>query len=453
MTAAFSLLRLLTQDRHEGSIVWLCNIGAEQYWHPQSRGIPDREEDRIVNRIEEMNVLLCRPQDVLILREQPDPAYLAELRRIGFDTPTIVTVSEPDYQTPISELVLKDESLLQRLREHAQEHDQVYFMPYAVTKLEEAIAQRCGMALIGPSSETAAIVNDKILNRRMAEELQFPVSPGIISDSLEELKDQYPKLKGASGKMILKEPYAASGKGLYIIESDEQCSALFARLTRLASRRTHKHPWMLEQWVEKLADINVQLFVHADGAVDVFSIKRQILNGTVYIGSQMPADLAPDVTESFHTYGKAIGRYLHKLGYHGVAGIDSMISNDGVVIPIIEVNGRFTLSTYLSFIPYVLGDKKMFTRYFRVLTNEPVFYADLCKQLETEQLLYQPETGKGVILYTSGTLPNVSINEDNRYMGRVFALIAADEWDEVEQLSTKLEQSIQQLTDRMATPI
>ncbi|MWC28057.1 peptide ligase PGM1-related protein [Paenibacillus sp. MMS18-CY102] len=449
MSEAFSMLRLLTQARNEGTIVWLCNIGAEQYWHPQSRGIPDREEDRIVNRIEEMNLLLCRPQDVLILREQPDPAFLAELRRLGFDIPAILTVAAPDYQTPISELVLKDEGLLQQLKEKVQEIGQVYFMPYAVTMLEEEIAQICGLSLIGPSSETAAIVNDKILNRQMAEELQFPVSAGIVSDSLEELKKNYPSLKGASGKMILKEPYAASGKGLYIIESDEQCNALFARLSRLAARRP-KHPWMLEQWVDKSADVNVQLFVQTDGTVDVFSIKRQVLNGTVYIGSQMPAVLDSEVIESFQAYGEAIGRYLHKLGYHGVAGIDSMISKDGVIIPIIEVNGRFTLSTYLSFIPHVLGNKKMFSRYFRVLTNEPVFYADLCKQLESEQLLYQPESGQGVILYTSGTLPNVSISGDERYMGRVFALIAADDWTEVERLSALLEQSINKLTDRMA---
>ena len=393
MNMTTSLLRLLTTDRREGTIVWLCNIGAEQYWHPQPKGVADREEDRIVNRIEEMNLLLCRTQDVLILREQPDLAYLSELRRLGFEIPQILTVAAPDFYTPISELVLKDETVLEALRERTKTQEPVYFMPYAVTKLEEEIALACGMTLIGSSPELAARVNDKIFNKRMAEELGFPVCKGVVCKSIDELRAHYPALSAGVNKIILKEPYAASGKGLYMIETDAQFNALAARLSRFANRRP-EHEWILEQWLEKSADVNVQICIGEDGAVDVFSIKQQILNGTVYVGSQMPARLEAETIAAFAAYGHAIGNYLHKLGFRGIAGIDSIITKDGVVIPIIEINGRLTLSTYISFLPHVLGDKKVLSRYFRVLAGEPFDYSALKRRLEAENLLYEPDIGK-----------------------------------------------------------
>ncbi|QWU13147.1 ATP-grasp domain-containing protein [Paenibacillus sophorae] len=447
MNNGFSLPRLLTSGRHEGTIVWLCNIGAEQYWHQQTKGIADREEDRIVNRIEEMNLLLCRKQDVLILREQPDPAYLSELSRLGFDLPRIITVSAPDHHTPISELVLQDDAVLRTLRELADGSATVYFMPYAVTELEERIARTCGLTLVGTSSALSAIVNDKIFNRRMAEDLGLPVCEGIVCGSVEELPERYPMLKGAGSRIILKEPYAASGKGLYIVDTDEQFNALVARLSRFSSRRS-QHPWIMERWLDKSADVNVQIYVGEDGAIDVFSIKRQILNGTVYIGSQLPAELEPEATDSYLEYGQTIGRYLHRLGYRGVAGIDSIIARDGVIIPVIEINGRFTLSTYISFAPHILGNKKVFSRYFRLLAGAPIDYLSMMTRLEDAGLRYGPECGSGVIIYTAGTLPNVSVGEDKRYMGRIFALVAADTWQEVHRLSDTLEKLIDGLPEK-----
>ncbi|WP_235941607.1 preATP grasp domain-containing protein [Paenibacillus puerhi] len=400
-----------------------------------------------MNRIEEMNLLLCRKQDVLILREQPDAAYLSELRRLGFEVPRILTVQAADFYTPISELVLKDEAILQALCELALERRSVFFMPYAVTNLEEEIANACGLTLIGPPSNLAAKINDKIFNKKMAEELGFPTCKGVVCETFEELREQYPVLKSFGKKIIIKEPYSASGKGLYVLETDEQWGALLTRLSRFAHRRP-EHPWIMEQWLEKTADVNVQIFVDLDGTVDVFSIKRQILNGTVYMGSQMPPDLEHDVIESFLGYGRAIGSYLHNLGYRGIAGIDSIITEDGVIIPLIEINGRFTLSTYLSFISYVLGDnKKVYSRYFRVCTSLQIDYSILKKRLEDDKLLYHPETGEGVIIYTAGSLPYVAIGGENRFMGRVFALVVAKDWAEVETLAVLLDRTVNGLTE------
>ncbi|UUZ96883.1 hypothetical protein LJK87_23155 [Paenibacillus sp. P25] len=59
MSQPLSIIEMLTTERRSGTIIWMCNIGAEQYWHPQEKRIVDREERRVVGRIEEMNLLCC----------------------------------------------------------------------------------------------------------------------------------------------------------------------------------------------------------------------------------------------------------------------------------------------------------------------------------------------------------------------------------------------------------
>ncbi len=441
MPEAFNLVQYLTVKRDKGVIVWLFNIGAEKYWNPVHAGIVDRSEDRIVNRVEEMNLLLCRPQDILILREQPDERYLAKLEEWGFSVPQFLVPEHGDEDLPISELVLRDEKLQRRLADLAADREDVHLVPYGVTHLEEQIAANCRLRLHGAPSQVNTVVNDKIFNRVMAEQLGFEVCQGKICHSVEEVRAACDELMNRPPffeKVIIKEPYGASGKGLYIVESADKLSSILARISRF-SRRNSEAKWLVEGWYRKKADINYQIYVSPEGAVDVFSIKRQILRDTVYIGSQMPAELDDAELQSYRAFGEAIGAYLFSIGYVGVAGIDSIIAEDGRIIPVIEVNGRFTLSTYISFVDRVLNGEKRFSRYFKIFSAVPYTHAELCAALEREGLLYRPERGEGVVIYTSGTLPYRPDQANGMYSGRMFALIMAPNQSALEQYNARLE--------------
>lgn len=441
MPTPFNLISWLTEDRGSGIIVWLLNIGAEKYWNPVQPGVIDRSEDRIVGRVEEMNLLLCREQDILILREQPDPFYLAKLQEWGFTIPRIWVPRQTDPWTPISELVLQDEQLLLELAEVAEEKDDVWFVPYAVTRLEEQISARCGLRLAAASSSVNAAVNDKIFNREIAVTLELPVCQGHVCNSADEIRQTYMELTEKPpffDRVIIKEPFGASGKGLYIVDSLDKLNPILLRVARF-SKNNPQARWLVEGWYNKQADVNYQLYVSPDGTVDVFSIKQQVLRDTVYIGSKMPVQLEKDIMESYREYGEAIGRYLFSIGYTGVAGVDSIITTDGTNIPIIEINGRFTLSTYISFLESVIGEVNVFSRYFKLVTDEPVDFRALCEELEQEQLLYRPETGEGVLVYTAGTLPTIRDEGSGKFPGRIFTLIISRDWSQVEAYSSRLE--------------
>ncbi|GIQ67222.1 ATP-grasp domain-containing protein [Xylanibacillus composti] len=449
---SFHLIRWIAENRDQGRIVWLFNIGAEKYWNPVQAGIIDRNEDRIVNRVEDMNLLLCRKQDVLIMRAYPDEDFLTQLQQWGMDIPHIEVPAgaAEDPYTPIAELVLQDNLLLDRLAAYAASAADTYFVPYAVTRIEEEIADRCGLIIPHARAKICAGINDKIANRLLAEELNLPVCKGKVCRSTDEIQLAFDELEQNPPyfeKVIIKDPFGASGKGLYIVDDAARLKPLLARLGRIARSRPDTQ-WLVEGWYKKKADINYQVYISPNGETEVFSIKKQVLRDTVYIGSQMPPDFEDSVTASIHEYGRQIGNKLYEQGYCGVAGIDSIITDEDVLVPIIEINGRFTLSTYISFIAARMGIAKMLTRYFRLQTEEPFGFLSLCEALRKENLLYDEGSKKGIIVYTSGTLPHAREESTGRCAGRLFALIAAPTWDEAERLQQQLEQFVERLTDK-----
>ena len=441
MENGFNLIELLTTERSKGVIVWLCNIGAERYWSHMSAGVVNRQEDIAVNRMEEMNLLICREQDIIILREKPDEDFLEDLKKMGFPIPTILSPENADLLTPISELVLGDEGLLSKLKEAAKENNDLYFVPYGVTHLEEEIAEKTGMRIMGAPSHINAKINDKIFNREISEKLGLNVCQGRVCSSANEIREEYESLtnnKPCFSKVIIKEPKGASGKGLYIVDSKEKLESSLRMIARFSRGRTDAK-WLVEGWYKKKGDINYQIYVSPDGQVTVFSIKEQLLRDTVYIGSKMPPEMEQRVLDSYAGYGEKIGRYLYETGFTGVAGIDSIITEQDVCIPIIEINGRFTLSTYISFVNQILINKKILSRYFRLTPEKPVNYSDICSKLDKEGLLINPDKKEGIFVYTSGTLPYKVHDSTDCCVGRAFALIVADSWEKVNALNSELE--------------
>ena len=68
--------------------------------------------------------------------------------------------------------------------------------------------------------------------------------------------------------------------------------------------------------------------------------------------------------------------------------------------------------------------------------------------MSNEGLLYDVSSGEGVMVYTSGTL-SFSQNEQNSlYIGRVFTLIIANNWQTVESLSTRFEDYVTSLSSQ-----
>lgn len=430
----FNLIRHIQDKDEENIVVWLFNIGTEKYWGDIVYSVTDKNENIIVNHIEEMNLLISRKQDYVILRRQPCNCFLESLMEFGCEIPNILCPSSENEEKSISELVLEDVDLMKKLKKISNSNT-LYFVPYGVSYLEEEIANRCGMKLIGASHSISKMINNKIYCRNVAEELSYNLSEGYICKTRDEVQKAYEKLTEKYNKIIIKQPTGASGRGLWIIDNDEKKSIVFNIISRVLKKNSESS-FIVEGWVEKKSDLNYQIYVTEGGNVDVFSIKEQLVDETVYVGSFMPPRISNEIKNQYLRFGKEIGKYLYDKGFNGVLGIDSVIAEDNRIIPIIEINARFTLSTYISFIIKKYPKKKIFSFYKKLKSDNEMNYKLLKNVFKEKELWFNDY--EGVFCYVSETMNSKNSNGNLRFFG----LIIGDNEEYIDRVYNEIQKSI-----------
>lgn len=426
----FNLLQHIRREEQESVIVWIFNIGAEKYWNDIEGLITDKKEDVIVNHVEEMNLLVTQKQDYLILRKKPCKAFLSVLKENGFEIPHIICPEIEDEEKSISELVLEDEKLLDYLKKIAGEN--VFFVPYAVSFLEERIALKCNLKLIGNSSEKSSQLNNKIFSKKVAHDLGFYTPESFICHNADEVKNAYKKLHETYESIIVKMPCNASGKGMWVIDDERKLKTVSLIINRFAKGKENIS-WLVEGWLLKKKDLNFQIYISEKGDIEIFSIKEQIVDGTVYIGSFIPANLTNEQKNECIQAGTKIGEYLFSKGYNGVFGVDALITSDDKLVPIIEINGRFTLSTYISFIEPIEKGKTVYSFYSRKRLCNGFDYMMLVNEIKKNNFWLTRDSG--LFIYTSETADSNLSNG----MCRLFCIAIGDSRNDILMLYEKFE--------------
>ncbi|MCM1047354.1 MAG: ATP-grasp domain-containing protein [Clostridiales bacterium] len=432
----FNLLKHI-RENDDYTVIWLFNIGLEKYWNGEVYTVKNAKEDVIVNHIEEMNLLLTRKQDILIIRTMPEAAYLHEMEQFGCVLPTIVCPAKEDETKSISELVLEDEVLISEIKRLLKGNDKVIFVPYGVSYLEEEIALKLGVSMFGSSNEINRMVNNKVFSRQFAIEHDFRVSKGWVCSGFAELEETAKKAVYKYPKIIIKEPCGASGKGLWVVEGGNELRSVLLVIKRFFKDRLGGD-WLLEEWCDKVADLNYQIYVGEDGEVEVFSIKEQKVNGTVYVGSVMPPSFSEKIMKECRECGEIIGRELYQKGYRGILGVDAMILAGGELIPIIEINGRFTLSTYVSFVQEQIKAAKVFAFYRKIALGVQDDYTAVKDKLIKENLWFDggSEGSRGMFVYTGESIREQRIGDSGRLFGLIFA-------DDEEDMNRQYQEAMQ----------
>ena len=412
----------------EKSFIWLLNIEAEKLWHPLVEAIKN-DDHRFLAQTEYINLLLCRKQDYLIVHQIPDHAFLDYLQKLGCEIPTFLVPEAMTDIESISEKVLKDGKLMAFLKKLKYE---AVFFPYAVTSLEELISKKTGIKLMSSNSKAAQMVNSKVFARQLSLELGLPVCEGEICNNPQQALEYYKK-HFIGEKCVLKNAYGASGKGLYIVDDVKQLQRIVSRSKTLGLDST----CIIEKWYDEKVDLNYQLYISETGDILSFSIKEQIMAGTKYVGSVIPPRLAP--LNDYYEIVKAIGNKLYQKGYWGGVSIDAIFTN-GQFIPIVEINGRFSLSTYFSFFQDTFHYSKAVSKYYDVYSDPISFETNLYRAISTSVF------GAKVVIY------NYCLNSQDKfhtnYKYRLFLLYLGDSYTQIFLTMQQIENIIKNLTDK-----
>ncbi|WP_328603267.1 ATP-grasp domain-containing protein [Amycolatopsis sp. NBC_00345] len=405
------LRRLRSALRADDSapLVFLGNFEVERQWGWGEPGLPTfstQASDLVVNRMDEFTVTLGGPDDVVVLKENPDPAYLDYLTTLGWRPPRILVPGVNDPSRSVSDDALGDRSLLEELS--GLRDSGAVIVPHGVSVREEQLAEATGLPLGTPGAAVCKAVNSKVYSRRLADELRLRQPAGRWCDTLDRWKEAaewaYDVVEGG-GRVAVKDAYGVSGKGILQLATTSR----IAQLTRMFTRRRDRTgderlAVVVEEWVPKSTDLNYQFTISRDGGIELDFVKESLTRSGVHLGHLFPARLSGTQRQEVADTAQRVGEALAADGYFGVVGVDAMIDPDGGVYPIVEINARNNMSTYQESLWELVGGpgRTAVAKHYAIQLDAPLPFTKLREGLGSA--LLGPGSEAGLLINNYATV-------------------------------------------------
>jgi hypothetical protein len=412
-------------------LVMVCNFEAEEYWADGYVGMPApalSTSTSLVRRMEELGCLLAGPNDVLVLKHPLDPGYRAYLEDLGLCPPEVLVPENTTPDQPTAQDVLASPAALRRLAALAGQGARL--LPMGTSIWEQRLAEACGLPLAVPDASTFQRVNSKIYGRRVAAEGGLRCVPGAGCETVSEfaaIADRYRHRLGVDGlRVVVKDAYGVSGKGLVVLEDTARMDRLVRMVTRRAERggdpRLHV---VVEEWLPKRCDLNYQVTVARDGGVTLDFVKQALTDNGVHKGHIMPPELSLSGHAQIEEAAHIIGQRLYADGYHGVAGVDAIVDSDGGVYPLLEINARLNMSTYQGGVTerFQCAGQVAMACHYPVQLQRPCRFDDLRRVLGPVLELRDDER---FVATCFGTV-NANAHRPPPILGRLYAILIASD--------------------------
>lgn len=381
----------------------------------------------IILNSDELFIFFGRKEDLLVLRNKPNADFICYLKTIGIELPQILVITSDDETKSISEEVLNEVCLINKLRDYVSKNAKnniiTNLIPFGVTKLEENLAQ-CISARLLSNDNITSVFNCKLTLKNLLDQFDIPAPESIICNGIEALQNEGIEFIKQYGKVVVKKPYGASGSGVIRISDVEQFKRIIGYMRRF---NQHEGRIVIEKWYPAKVSYNHQYMI-LGGAIYQYAFSRQILhgNGTKIGGSIFDYEMKDCVIDEHSKLSRPIVEEIGKNGYQGLIGFDSIICDNEQLFPIVDINCRINLSTIFY---------EIFTRYFRnkyacffykeYILDKPISFDSLIGRMESS--LYSCAKKEGIVILNFTSL-NINILHDRSKTGRVFfAIISKNE--------------------------
>jgi hypothetical protein len=413
-------------------LAFLCNFEVETQWARHHVGLPapPAAATTMVQRMEELGILLAGPDDSLVVKRAPDPGFLHYLGDdLGIALPEVLVPEHVAADRSTTEDLLDSPRTLDRLRASG-----AWLMPMGTSEHEEKLADAAQLTPAAPDAATSEKVNSKIYSRRVTERAGLLAVPGWCCETVEDLLAALAEAAGHEEPVVVKDAYGVSGKGLIVLDGPAKVGRLSRMLLRRAERTgDHRLAVVVERWIPKRFDLNYQITVDRHGAVRLDFVKQALTERGVHQGHLMPADLTADQHALLRHAAAEIGGRLAADGFFGVAGIDAIAAADGRLFPVLEINARLNMSTYQGGITELFqgAGEAALARHYPVRSAAPLGFGDIRRALGP---LLAPSDDGRLIVTCFGTV-NAGHNDGRPpYLGRLYTLLIAPDHDRLTAL-------------------
>ncbi|AVV58256.1 hypothetical protein C7121_20055 [Paenibacillus glucanolyticus] len=408
--------------------------------------MPDRERESIVLCMDELLFPFCGPDDILYSRCQIDPELYEYLAGLGFSFRSRYHFDLSDEKKPLPEAdvfkrcmfrlaadqtqnQITADRMLQAVgsgypeatglaemislkhaagglhREAVWTHTVKPLTPYAITADTEVYLQTAGPFSPLPDLETVVRVNSKIYSNRLLARIGEKCY-GMEANSAAEMESAGNTLL-KQGPYLLKDPFGVSGKGNLLIDGEAMQRRIAGHLDK-QERSGLRSQFLLEPLLRRGTDFSSHWFIRENGEKDFISVQRMMNQQQNYGGSIKADEALIRLLEHagyFDTMEKALG-ILAEDGYHGFVCFDSMILENGDVVPIVEINARMSMgliNAYLNKVWETHGHTSWLT-FLSLGLPEGFAFGRLLDALRVSGLLLTVQEGYGIVPLSSNTV-------------------------------------------------
>ncbi len=410
--------------------VHLGTFDAEAFWRDPELArlpaLPDPAAGRIVAAMDELLFPGCQPGDLLLTRWPMDASLADYLERIGFvfernraaldeatgrpdrfsetcqvSSPVILDAAVREPPASIFEILQNAPSVLV----HGLLTGIERIAPYAIIPATEAFCRHYSLPFAGPAPAAVSRVNSKVYSHQIATELGLKAY-GCQVTSAAELVEQGRRALD-HGPLIVKDPFGVAGKDNWPVQS----GAILERIgDHLAAqeKKGKRVSLVVEPFLDKKLDFSCQLHIDPDGQVHFLSLQQMHNHHLTYQGSSR---LGAEQVAGLERWGyfdkmEAVAARLYRDGYWGDACIDSMLLQDGAVIPVVEINARQSMGLINHRLDQFFSSDRLPSSMACLSVGQagPLCFAELLDKLERAGLLFTRQRGRGIMPLSANTL-------------------------------------------------
>ena len=200
------------------------------------------------------------------------------------------------------------------------------------------LCRELGCVFIGPDGDVMRRVGDKIAAKRIAEQVQIPVTPWS-NGPVETIADALRHAERLGYPLFIKATSGGGGHGIRLVRSAEQLPQAFVSARAEASKAFGDPTVFLEQQVQRARHVEVQIIADHYGATWAAGVR----DCTIQRRHQKILEEAPSPAlspEQDHALREAAVRLSRATGYHNAGTVEFLYEPETNRFSFMEMNAR-----------------------------------------------------------------------------------------------------------------
>ncbi|MDF5722459.1 MAG: hypothetical protein PUP91_18615 [Rhizonema sp. PD37] len=248
---------------------------------------------------------------------------------------------------------------------------------------------------------------------------------------------------------LIKDEFGVSGKGNLLISSKQILLRIVTYI--LKQERDGKHTrFLLEPLLNKQTDFSCQLEIDGTGKTKILSIQKMQNSGFAFSSIQTAELWFQEFLETsgYFEQVNAIAAELHRVGYLGPVCLDSMVLQEGKIVPVVEINARKSMGFINHYIDRFLAQfsRQGSLTFFSLNLSRHVAFSEILQRMQQAEILFLKNRPSGILPLASNTfnvnseLHKASVNDEKPfYKGRLYGSIVSDNDEEKKQILNRMD--------------